>query len=377
MTRILALLFALLPGIALAQSTATRVTPGYLATSGCPGGTAPCFVLYGPALPVAPFAPNGNTSGPLAVTTTTASAALPTGTTVVVTNTGAAAAYVALGASSASATTSAGLWIPAGGSAGFAVGSNAYLAAITASGSTSLALAGGSGLWTNTGGGGGGVVVTNWPSSQAVTGTFWQATQPVSLTTLPALAAGSAAIGTVGVTALPALVAGSATIGSTTMAPTNNASTLTLPSTTTAYGANTLIASSATAGSVTVPTITLANGAGAIPALRISTNDTVSTSWGGQTVQVDLWTTAPTFTNGDRGAWAVATGAAYHLRSFTCTLSAVGGDGSYGECSPAVASFALPKLASGTTLYWTLEAITGSGVTGASKVWTLTAETLQ
>ncbi len=41
------------------------------------------------------------------------------------------------------------------------------------------------------------VIVDSAPTT-AVTGTFWQATQPVSLVTLPALAAGSAAIGTVG-----------------------------------------------------------------------------------------------------------------------------------------------------------------------------------
>jgi hypothetical protein len=37
---------------------------------------------------------------------------------------------------------------------------------------------------------------------------------------------------------------------------------------------------------------------------------------------------------------------------------------------------AVPKLASGTAIYWTLNAKTGSGVTGASKVFTLTAEAL-
>jgi len=204
------------------------------------------------------------------------------------------------------------------------------------------------------------------------------------------LAAGASAIGKVAidqttpgttngvaVNSLPALVAGSATIGSTTMAPTNNASTLTLPSTTTAYSANTLAASSATAGSVAVPSVTLANGAGAITGLRLSSNDSTSTAYGGQTVQVDLWTAAPTFTNGDRGAWALASGSASHLRSFTGTMSAVAGDGVYAELAANVGNFALPKLASGTTLYWTLTMITGSGVTGASKVWTLVVETMQ
>jgi hypothetical protein len=107
------------------------------------------------------------------------------------------------------------------------------------------------------GGGGGGAVtqsgawsvsVSNLPSTQVVSGTFWQATQPVSIASmpstpvtgtfwqttqpvswsgqsvsltgpLPALSAGAAAIGTVGVTALPALPAGTATIGSTTTPP--------------------------------------------------------------------------------------------------------------------------------------------------------------
>lgn len=59
-----------------------------------------------------------------------------------------------------------------------------------------------------------------------VTGTFWQATQPVSLASLPALAAGTNAIGKlsansgvdigdVDVTSIPALVAGTALIGKT------------------------------------------------------------------------------------------------------------------------------------------------------------------
>jgi hypothetical protein len=50
-------------------------------------------------------------------------------------------------------------------------------------------------------------------STQPVSGTFWQTTQPVSLAALPALVAGAAAIGTVGVTALPALPAGTNQIG--------------------------------------------------------------------------------------------------------------------------------------------------------------------
>ena len=159
---------------------------------------------------------------------------------------------------------------------------------------------------------------------------------------------------------------------------TNPTSTLTLTSATTAYTAGQLIASSATAGSVVVPSFAIANsaGAGAILRLRLTTNDATSTAWGGQTVQIDLWSAAPTFTNGDRAAFLPATGTAGHLASHSCIVSAEYGDGAYREGSPNVGSFALPKLASGTTIYWSAIATTGSGVTGASKVWTLTAEVM-
>jgi len=60
------------------------------------------------------------------------------------------------------------------------------------------------------------VSIASMPSTP-VTGTFWPASQPVSLLALPALGAGSAAIGTVGVTSLPSLPAGSASIGSVTV----------------------------------------------------------------------------------------------------------------------------------------------------------------
>ena len=161
--------------------------------------------------------------------------------------------------------------------------------------------------------------------------------------------------------------------------PTNPTSTLTMTSATTAYTAGQLIATSATAGSVVVPSFAIANSAGAamIPSVELQVNDATSTSWGGQTVQVDIWSAAPTFANGDRAAWLTATGSASHLGAFTCIMSAVQGDGEYAECAPTVGNFVGPiKLASGTSIFWTLNATTGSGVTGANKVWTLTPRVL-
>lgn len=176
--------------------------------------------------------------------------------------------------------------------------------------------------------------------------------------------------------------AGSNLIGVVTAAAsgaiTNPTSTLTVPATTTAYTAGQLIASSATAGSVVVPSFAIANSAGGaiITRLRLTSNDATSTAWGAQQIQIDLWSAAPTFTNGDRGAFAVATGAAGHLASFSCTMSAELGDGLYSECTPLFGTSAIIKLASGTSAFWTLKATTGSGVTGASKVFTVAAEEL-
>lgn len=163
-------------------------------------------------------------------------------------------------------------------------------------------------------------------------------------------------------------------------AATNPTSTLTLPSTTTAYSSGELIANNATAASVSVPSFMIANvgGGASIQRLRLSTNDTTSTAWGGKTIQVDLWSAAPTFVNGDRGAWSIATGTAYHLGSFSITMSAMYGDGAYGEGAPAVGNAVLVSLAGlgVSTIFWTLQAVGGSGVTGANKTFTLTAEVL-
>lgn len=155
----------------------------------------------------------------------------------------------------------------------------------------------------------------------------------------------------------------------------NVTSTLQMTSTTTAYTAGQLIASSGTAGSIVVPSFAMANTTGFISRLRLTNNDTTSTAWGAATITVDLWSAAPTFTNGDRGTYSPATGTANHLASYTCTMSAEYGDGVYGECVPAYGNFTLLKLAS-ASVYWSLTATTGSGVTGASKVFTLTAEVL-
>jgi hypothetical protein len=83
----------------------------------------------------------------LSVGATSGRVALPSGTVVVVYNTGSNAAYVTLGSAGVTAATSDD-FVPAGGWMAFAVGSNAYLAAIETAGGTTLNLSGGSGLPT-------------------------------------------------------------------------------------------------------------------------------------------------------------------------------------------------------------------------------------
>jgi len=111
------------------------------------------------------------------------------------------------------------------------------------------------------------------------------------------------------------------------------------------------------------------------PAVRLSVNDTATSSWNGVIVQVDEWSTAPTFASsyGDRSTFTPSTGAAYHLASFTCTMTQIG-DGSFAECPPVVGTSPAIKLGSGTSVYWTLHTITASATTSGGDVWTLTAE---
>jgi hypothetical protein len=178
--------------------------------------------------------------------------------------------------------------------------------------------------------------------------------------------------GTVGI------VAGVANIGGVALGPVTTApsSTLTMTSATTAYTAGWMVATNATGTSVTVPSFAIgtAGASVGIPWVRLYSNDTVATSWGAQTMQVDLWNTAPTFAagHGDRAAFLAATGSSAHSATFTCTMSAVQGDGTYAECQPNLGSMpVVTATGASTAIYWTLIAVSGSGVTGASGVWTL------
>ncbi len=155
---------------------------------------------------------------------------------------------------------------------------------------------------------------------------------------------------------------------------TNPTSVLTRPNDTNAYSINDLIASSTTAGSIVVPSFNIVNSAGGviIPRVRLSTN--VTTGWGAVTLQVTLWSAAPTYTNGDNGAYAVATGSANRLAQYQVTLTQ-DADGASGNGALLVGNAAAIKLASGTAIYWDIQTLTAATPI-ANQTFTITPELL-
>ncbi len=159
---------------------------------------------------------------------------------------------------------------------------------------------------------------------------------------------------------------------------TNPSSTLTLTSATTAYAAGQLIANNATGTGITVPSFSIANGAGAasIPRMRLISNDSTATAWGGVSVNVELWSASPTFGSsyGDRASY-YPSGTTNWLATYNCSFNGiVNADGVAATCYPFGGAAPLIKLTSGATIYWTVYAASPSGVTGASKTLTLAPE---
>jgi hypothetical protein len=225
---------------------------------------------------------------------------------------------------------------------------------------------------------------TFWQTTQPVSGTFWQTTQPVSAASLPlpsgaSTAAKQPALGTAGTASSDVLtVQGVASMTPVTTGgvTTNPTSVLTRPGDTNAYAVNDLIASSTTAGSVTVPSFTgtrVSAGAGWIERLRLYTNHTTGLDL--VQVRVRLWTAAPTFSNGDNGAFAVATGAAGYLGRAEGILEQFG-DGAVAILVPYTGQSFGIKLSSGTSVYWTLETLTAF-TPASGKTFTLVPEIRQ
>ena len=91
-------------------------------------------------------------------------------------------------------------------------------------------------------------------------------------------------------------------------------------------------------------------------------------------LSVNLWRAAPTYTNGDGGAYAVATGSASWLANFLITLTQLG-DGAVGAGPLTGANELALKLASGASVFWDLQILTAA-TAGMGQTFTLIPEML-
>jgi hypothetical protein len=164
----------------------------------------------------------------------------------------------------------------------------------------------------------------------------------------------------------------SATLGGAAIVPTSTGTAVTA---TLEYKPNDLIANAAAAGSIVVPSFALATSAGGaiIPRLRLQTGVT-GTRWANAILSINLWSTQPTYTNGDAQLYAVATGSAGWLANFMVTLTQFG-DGAAGFGQLTGANQMALRLASGTAVFWDLQ-ILSFMQPNPSQTFTLTAECL-
>ena len=137
---------------------------------------------------------------------------------------------------------------------------------------------------------------------------------------------------------------------------TPTSTTLTRPNDTTAYAVGDLVADNTTAGSVAVKSFTasrIATGNGYIDRARLITNKTSGMAAIGMSIR--FWSAAPTYTNGDNGAYAVATGNASFLGKMTVTAFEQNADGAVAIATSDTGRGINFSLASGSTIYWDLQ----------------------
>ena len=155
--------------------------------------------------------------------------------------------------------------------------------------------------------------------------------------------------------------------------------TLTKSTKTTAYTSGMIIAQSATAGSCAAIALAVARAAdktGMVRRLRLKVNDA---AWLNATVRVHLFKDNPTFANGDAGTFAAGLSESNYMGYSDIVLDQSFSDPfAKGIGAPAVGGEFNFDPASGTTnIYAVLEARSTTGTVGASKVFSLVAETLR
>jgi hypothetical protein len=209
-----------------------------------------------------------------------------------------------------------------------------------------------------------------------VSGTFWQATQPVSAASLPLPtgAATSAKQDTIITAVQGATPAGENHIGAVGGNSSIASATFNRPADTTAYVSGDLVANSTTAGSVTPMSLAAARvnqGTGAIRRVRLSTNHTSLA--GTEIFRVHLFKTSPTVSNGDNGAFSANGVASVSLGAIDVTLSSVYNDGSKGYVSTDI----LFAAAAATQNIFGLVEARGGYTPTSGETFTLELEVLQ
>jgi hypothetical protein len=155
---------------------------------------------------------------------------------------------------------------------------------------------------------------------------------------------------------------------------TNPTSAYTRPANTTAYSQNDLISNNTSAGSIAVQAFNIVNAAGSAIIRRLRLSTAVTTGWDAAVIRTRLWSTAPTYTNGDNGAYAVAAGGGTILGVFDITLTQYG-DAASGIAAPLAGTGTYIKLVSGTAVYWDMQITSAAGATPISgQTFSLTAE---
>jgi hypothetical protein len=237
----------------------------------------------------------------------------------------------------------------------------------------------------------------------AVTGTFWQATQPVSAASLPlpagaATSAKQAAPGAAGTPSADVLTVQGATSmtpvkvdGSAVTQPVSGtvggyaatpSATFTRPADTATYAPGDLVANGTAAGSVVPMSWTaarVAGGSGMVRRARLKKSGTAVTA---ANFRLHLYGSDPSastgITNGDNGAWL--TKQAGYLGSFDLDMSGVNGrvfsDAAEVIGPPTVGSDVTFSLASGQTVYGLLEA-RAAYTPASAEVLTVELEILQ
>jgi hypothetical protein len=149
----------------------------------------------------------------------------------------------------------------------------------------------------------------------------------------------------------------------------NPQSSFTRPANTTAYAQNNLVGTSTTAASCVVPSFATGSGPVSITRFRLTTD--ITTGWTAPTFNIRIWNVAPTYSAGDGSGYAIATGGASLLGTFSITLAQFAD-----AASGAVTSFQPLQIAplSGV-IFWDIQYTASGSLTPISaQTFTLTAE---